>query len=255
MAVKSYVCSAELFANSRILHGIRNKHDVAKLPEHRRQRLIKARSAAERHLDICLRGNQYTKNFAYANLYTHLQIAFAARCLVRLVSLIPDGANVRQIGRDVDRVAQVLTKVPGFQYGTFLRQVLGRARRHKVLPPASRASSPSARTAPLQPMSSLMVETPSSSGVFISDPGSGGPGLNFGISPTNDANPFDFSYADQLFSQPQVDATQSYVSLDDRNLLELWAESQLENGMNNNNGFNIDSWFPFPPLGMETMKI
>lgn len=207
--MKSYICSTELFANSKILHGIRNKHDVARLPEHRRKRLIAARTAAERQLEICLRGKQYTQKFAYANSYTHLHVAFAARCLVRLASLIPDGADTRRIGRDVEQVALVLTKVPGFQYGTYLREVLGRARRHKVLPPASRAPSPSAKHAPLQPMSSMVTETPPSS-VFVSDPGSNGPGLNFGVSPTMD-NPFDFTYAEQLFNQPQVDATQGYV--------------------------------------------
>ena len=39
-----------------------------------------------------------------------LNMAFAARCLIRLVSLIPDGVNTRQIGRDVEKIAQALSQ-------------------------------------------------------------------------------------------------------------------------------------------------
>lgn len=247
MTVVSGLCGAQLFTNSRILHGVRNKQDVARMPEHRRQRLIKARKSAETLIDMCLRGKQYTKNFAFANLYTHLHIAFAARCLIRLTSLVPEGANTRQIGRDVERVAQVLTRVPGFQFAQHLREVLGRARRQKVLPPPSKPASPASRPVALPPMTqtpNIFGETPP--GALSSDPGSA-PGYSFGVSPTVDAHPFDFSYAEQLFSG---DMSLNMVSPDCRQSI---AYKQQDNGPSQSNGWNADSWFPFPPLGESTM--
>jgi len=161
---------------------------------------------------MCLRGQQYTKNFAFANLYTHLHIAFAARCLIRLVSLLPEGANTRQIGRDVEKVAQVLTRVPGFQYATVLREVLGRARRQKVLPPSSRMPSPMPRSTPL-PISQQQQQmwSDSSPGPLFGDAASSS-GFSFGVSPA-EGNPFDFTYAEELFSQPRgMEPAQSFVS-------------------------------------------
>jgi len=238
-------CGAELFTNSRILHGVQSKSDVARMPEHRRARLIKARHAAETLLDMCIRGNQYTQNFSFANLYTHLHVAFAARCLIRLVSLLPEGANTRQIGRDVEKVAEMLTGVPGFQYATFLKDVLRKARRKNVLPPNSRAPSPvrahqalpsgqgslamssmasnqptgrGDMAAPMPPMSGhqLFADTPpgvgSANGMFPDNTSSSGFSFGVGVSPV-EANPFDFSYAEELFSQPRGgDAAQGYVS-------------------------------------------
>jgi len=181
------------------------------MPEHRRARLVKARHAAETLLEMCLRGQQYTKNFAFANLYTHLHIAFAARCLIRLVSLLPEGANTRQIGRDVEKVAQVLTRVPGFQYAKVLREVLGRARRQKVLPPSSRMPSPAPRTTPLPMTAQGQMWNDSSPGALFGDAASSS-GFSFGVSPV-EGNPFDFTYAEELFSQPRAqDLPQSFVS-------------------------------------------
>jgi len=205
-------CGAELFTNSRILHGVRNKEDVTKLPEHRRARLIKARHAAETLLEMCLRGQQYTKNFAFANLYTHLHIAFAARCLIRLVSLFPEGANTRQIGRDVEKVALVLTRVPGFQYAKVLREVLGKARRQKVLPPSSRMPSPAPRNTPLPVTSQSQLWSESSPSGLFGDAASSS-GFSFGVSPV-EGNPFDFTYAEELFAQPRAsEPPQNFVCL------------------------------------------
>lgn len=223
---------------------MQSKADVARMPEHRRARLIKARHAAETLLEMCIRGNQYTQNFSFANLYTHLHVAFAARCLIRLVSLLPEGANTRQIGRDVEKVAEMLTGVPGFQYATFLKDVLRKARRKNVLPPTSRAPSPvrahqalpsgqgslampsttttqqggrGEMAAPM-PMAGhqLFGETPpgvgNSNNVFSDNASSSGFSFGVGVSPV-EANPFDFSYAEELFSQPRGgDTAQGYVS-------------------------------------------
>ena len=77
-------------------------------------------------------------------------MAFAARCLIRLTSLVPEVVDVRQLGKDLEAIAHALTQgehlvrreltpVPGFQYADLLRQVLLKARRENVLPPASPA--------------------------------------------------------------------------------------------------------------------
>jgi len=44
-----------MYADSRILHGVKSKRDVEKMPEERRQRLLKAVKAAETMVDMCLR--------------------------------------------------------------------------------------------------------------------------------------------------------------------------------------------------------
>ena len=55
-AERADVCS--LYCNSRILHDVRNKRDVAQLTEYRRGRLIFAVKAAETLLGMCLRSQQ-----------------------------------------------------------------------------------------------------------------------------------------------------------------------------------------------------
>lgn len=99
-------------------------------------------------------------------------MAYAARFLIRMASLVPDGVNLRQIGRDVEKITIILTQgmsprfryydsledprgkrgvelirsvipvVPGFQFAHLLSNIITRARRQNVLPPLTRPPSP-----------------------------------------------------------------------------------------------------------------
>lgn len=84
-------------------------------------------------------------------------MVFAARFLIRLASLLPDEVDLRQTGRDVEDLASRLDEgvmmccplalrltraVPGFSHGRILQQVLGKARKERVIPPKTQPASP-----------------------------------------------------------------------------------------------------------------
>ncbi|GMK57174.1 hypothetical protein CspeluHIS016_0400080 [Cutaneotrichosporon spelunceum] len=163
---------ALLHTNSRILHGVRSRRDMAHLSEHRAQWLRQALASAQTLVEMALRGEAYATDFAKANYYTHIGVAFAARMVIRLTSLMPDAVDLRQTGRDLEAVTQILAQVPGFQFAQQIRDILGRARRQHVLPPASRGS-PTSGSVPLPDVS--------------------------GAGTTPDGLPLDFFLAEQLF--------------------------------------------------------
>jgi hypothetical protein len=150
---------------------------------------------------MALRGEAYATNFAKANYYTHIGVAFAARMVIRLTSLMPDAVDLRQTGRDLEAVTKILAKgefneiqadpVPGFQFAQQIRDVLRRARRRHVLPPASRGS-PTSGSVPLP-------DTP-------------------GIGTTPDGLPLDFFLAEQLFG----DADAVVAQPDETLALDAW---------------------------------
>lgn len=69
-------------------------------------------------------------------------MAYAARCLIRLASLLPHAANLRQVGKDVESLAGVIAGSRGIQISEQLHHALLRARQDRVLPPSSRIPSP-----------------------------------------------------------------------------------------------------------------
>lgn len=92
--------------------------------------------------------------------------------------------------------------VPGFQFASLLREVIQRARRNKVLPPASRPSSPNRQQLPPPAWPS---PNPSTSAQSTQSANTNTKPQNFGGSfsfdqPTEPFPALDFSYADQLFS-------------------------------------------------------
>ncbi len=101
---------ALLHTNSRILHGVRSRRDMAHLSEHRAQWLRQALASAQTLVEMALRGEAYATNFAKANYYTHIGVAFAARMVIRLTSLMPDAVDLRQTGRDLEAVTKILAK-------------------------------------------------------------------------------------------------------------------------------------------------
>ncbi|BEI86267.1 hypothetical protein CcaverHIS002_0605540 [Cutaneotrichosporon cavernicola] len=184
---------ALLHTNSRILHGVRSRRDMTHLSEHRAQWLRQALASAQTLVEMALRGEAYATNFAKANYYTHIGVAFAARMVIRLTSLMPDAVDLRQTGRDLEAVTQILARVPGFQFAQQIRDILRRARRKHVLPPASRGS-PTSGSVPLPDVSGSGLET------------------------TPDGLPLDFFLAEQLFG----DADAIVAQPDDTLALDAW---------------------------------
>ncbi|WVQ97571.1 hypothetical protein IAU59_004685 [Kwoniella sp. CBS 9459] len=238
-----------LGSNSYIIHGIRSRRDVARLTDERRHWLEEAGRRAHQLVNTCLRGQQYTRNFQY-----DYNIAYAARFLIRMATLMPEVCNLRQIGKDVEQIAVVLTKVPGFQFAHFLQDVIKKARRDQVLPPPSRA--PSRLPSPAKGLTALPWDS-TLPAAGTSDPWSNTMAQNASLVPllTGDANSFgqgltshdDFLYAEHLFANTANTATPSQLlSFDTQTVMS---------GSTADPVFTFDAWFPFPPLDNETSPL
>ncbi|WWC86390.1 uncharacterized protein L201_001266 [Kwoniella dendrophila CBS 6074] len=203
---------AFLSSNSYVLHGIRSRRDVALLTDERRQWLQEAGRKAQQLVNICLRGQQYANSIQY-----DYNIVYAARFLIRMATLVPESCNLRQIGKDVEQVAIMLSKgesidaekvadqvVPGFMFANLLREVVKKARRDQVLPPASRA--PSRLPSPIRNHAAL---PPSDQNSWSS-----------GLTPNT-------SFVPSISSGPDISINVDPAS---------------------GPGFSLDTWFPFPPL-------
>lgn len=155
-----------------------------------------------------------------ANSFSHVGMGYTARFIIRMASLIPTEINLRQVAKDVEALANVLTqggsrssllrprwslvprmssllclirKVPGFQFAHVLLDALKRARREKVLPPPTQPPSPSnGRHDPLE----QNPQAASPAGTF--DPLHGLPPFDYSLDTGGPNAMFDFSFADQL---------------------------------------------------------
>lgn len=148
-------------------------------------------------------------------------------------SLMPEEVNVRKVGRDVEQIAQTLSKVPGFQFAQVLRNVLVKARRKRHLPPASKPASPQRG-----PLALPAFNANSSSPVD----------LNFNTTPTgmsagNESGfttDLDFLYAEQLFSDTTGSMGVGVPGMPPSALNPTSLHDQL---------FPFDGLYSFPPLG------
>jgi hypothetical protein len=122
---------------------------------------------------VCANGKQYRNGLRYAVHYTHVCAAFAASFLIRIARLFPQELNLKKTAKDVDELANVLAEgeslrlrrenpraprlrpVPAGRYARSLRLILRRARRAKVIPAASRATSPQRGLAGLPSMTPI----------------------------------------------------------------------------------------------------
>jgi hypothetical protein len=147
-------------------------------------------------------------------------MGYTARFIIRMASLIPSEINLRQVAKDVEALANVLTqggptsfflrpgwslvsrmsfllclthKVPGFQFAHVLLEALKRARREKVLPPPTQPPSPSnGGQDPLE----QNPQAGSPAGTF--DPLHGLLPFDYSLDTGGPNAMFDFSFADQL---------------------------------------------------------
>ena len=155
--------------------------------------------------------------------------------------------------------------VPGFQYAELLRQVVVRARRENMIPdtPAAPASNPVS-----QYMGDLNVPVPASE---VASSMNGDPNLNFAagaqapIGQQDMGLGFDFSLAEHLLGieAGPVLPHQLYVGLSGERELPVNASARLKvpwQGSHDattsaeglapmDQSYNLDTWFPFPPLG------
>ncbi|KIR69390.1 hypothetical protein I314_00501, partial [Cryptococcus bacillisporus CA1873] len=249
-----------LNANSYVLHDVRNRRDLMKLSEERRHWFQEAGEMAHQLVNTCVRGQQYTENFRYANRLTHYNMVYAARFMIRMASLLPEACDLHKVGRDVEQVAVMLSQVPGFQLAHSLREIISKAKQDHVLPSSlavSRAPSPSLAANSIW----SGANHDGSENYLINELGyksqnrSTNSIQNFEMVTTatdqtpygDDVSCFNFLYADQLFSHYENPPAigQNFALLQDNS----WTETT------GNNVFNFDTtWFPFPPLVDDEMQ-
>ncbi|GFZ52232.1 hypothetical protein JCM24511_10005 [Saitozyma sp. JCM 24511] len=236
-AVEWYNYWDAMYLNSKILYGVRSQKDVASLSKAQLERLVVAIRAAETLIGMGLRSQEYVSRFRYANSFSHVGMGYTARFIIRMASLIPSEINLRQVAKDVEALANVLTQVPGFQFAHVLLDALKRARREKVLPPPTQPPSPSnGRHDPLE----QNPQAASPAGTF--DPLHGLPPFDYSLDTGGPNAMFDFSFADQLLGNldPAAQGLTGRPSNYDTSYIDFNAASQTT--------LNVDDWFPFPPL-------
>ncbi|KAI6031642.1 hypothetical protein BKA83DRAFT_4203353 [Pisolithus microcarpus] len=149
---------AELFHNATALRGINGPEDVQKMPKAQRELAIRSIKVARQGLDITVNSPSYSEGMKYAVHYTHATATFAASFLLRLARLFPNDCDTLEIKNQVERLATMMSYIPGKRYAITLQLMLKRAKKRKA---TSTSRSPNiSREAPRTiPMA---IEQPSS---------------------------------------------------------------------------------------------
>ncbi|KIJ68212.1 hypothetical protein HYDPIDRAFT_106363 [Hydnomerulius pinastri MD-312] len=142
---------AELFHNATALRGINGPEDVQKMPKTQKDLAIRSIKIARQGLEITVNSPSYSEGMKYAVHYTHATATFAATFLLRLARLFPNDCDMQDIRSQVERLAALMSQIPGKRYAITLQLMLKRAKKRKA---ASSSRSPkisrdSQRTIPM----------------------------------------------------------------------------------------------------------
>ncbi|KAG6889913.1 hypothetical protein C0992_003617 [Termitomyces sp. T32_za158] len=135
------------------------------MPPSQRQLAIRSIQIAHQGLDITVNSPTYREGMKYAVHYTHATATFAASFLLRLARLFPNDCNVTEIRSQVERLANLMSQVPGKRYALTLQLMLTRSKKRK---PGSTPRSPNNTREPHWPVP-LPLDHPAG---VMSDPGS-----------------------------------------------------------------------------------
>ncbi|KAI0094371.1 hypothetical protein BDY19DRAFT_912476 [Irpex rosettiformis] len=124
--------TAELFHNATALRGIDGPEDVQNMPVAQRQLAIRSIQIGQQILDITVNSPAYREGMKYAVHYTHATATFSASFLLRLGRLFPDQCDLHDIRVLVERLATLLSEVPGKRYALTLQLMLKRFKRRKT---------------------------------------------------------------------------------------------------------------------------
>ncbi|KAF9229106.1 hypothetical protein BS17DRAFT_771032 [Gyrodon lividus] len=142
---------AELFHNATALRGIKGPEDAQRMPKAQRDLAVRSIQIARQGLDITVNSPSYSEGMKYAVHYTHATATFAASFLLRLARLFPNDCDTQEIRSQVERLAALMSRIPGKRYAITLQLMLKRANKRKA---ASSSRSPkmsrdSQRTIPM----------------------------------------------------------------------------------------------------------
>ncbi|KAF8078785.1 hypothetical protein FPV67DRAFT_1466466 [Lyophyllum atratum] len=144
---------AELFHNATALRGINGPDDVQSMPAVQRQLALRSIQIARQGLDITVNSPAYREGMKYAVHYTHATATFAASFLLRLARLFPNDCNMSEIRTQVERLANLMSEVPGKRYALTLQLMLKRSKKRKA---GSMSRSPKTSREPHRPMAMIM---------------------------------------------------------------------------------------------------
>ncbi|KAF8140417.1 hypothetical protein EV363DRAFT_1393324 [Boletus edulis] len=123
---------AELFHNATALRGINCPEDVQKMPTAQRDLAIRSIQIARQGLDITVNSPSYSEGMKYAVHYTHATATFAASFLLRLSRLFPNDCNVQDVRPPVERLAALMSQIPGKRYALTLQLMLKRGQKRRA---------------------------------------------------------------------------------------------------------------------------
>ncbi|OAX44416.1 hypothetical protein K503DRAFT_765034 [Rhizopogon vinicolor AM-OR11-026] len=144
---------AELFHSATALRGINGPEDVQKMPVTQRELAIRSIRTARQGLEITVNSPSYSEGMKYAVHYTHATATFAASFLLRLARLFPNDCDVQEIRSQVERLAGLMSRIPGKRYAITLQLMLKRAKKRKS---ASTSRSPQIPKEPHRNMSMVV---------------------------------------------------------------------------------------------------
>ncbi|KAI0347809.1 hypothetical protein BDW22DRAFT_1384698 [Trametopsis cervina] len=124
--------TAELFHNATALRGINGPDDVQKMPPAQREFAIRSIIIGRQILDTTVNSPAYREGMKYAVHYTHAAATFSASFLLRLARLFPEECDVHEVRVLVERLAALLSEVPGKRYALTLQLMLKRFKRRKT---------------------------------------------------------------------------------------------------------------------------
>ncbi|KAF8560210.1 hypothetical protein OG21DRAFT_1530421 [Imleria badia] len=134
---------AELFHNATALQGINGPEDVQKMPKVQRDLAIRSIHIARQGIDITVNSPSYSEGMKYGKSvyasmfvtsvhYTHATATFTASFLLRLSRLFPNDCDVQDIRLQVERLAALMSQIPGKRYALTLQLMLKRGQKRKA---------------------------------------------------------------------------------------------------------------------------
>ncbi|RDB29536.1 Transcriptional activator of proteases prtT [Hypsizygus marmoreus] len=147
---------AELFHNATALRGINGPDDVQNMPPSQRQLALRSIQIARQGLDITVNSPSYREGMKYAVHYTHATATFAASFLLRLARLFPNDCNMVEIRNQVERLANLMSEIPGKRYALTLQLMLKRSKKRKG---SSSSRSPKTSREPHRPLA-MVIDHP-----------------------------------------------------------------------------------------------
>ncbi|KAM6498448.1 hypothetical protein JOM56_006396, partial [Amanita muscaria] len=147
---------AELFHNATVFRGINGPEDVQKMPPTQRELALRSINIARQVLDITVNSPTYREGMRYAVHYTHAAATFAASFLLRLARLFPNDCNLDDVRAHVERLATLMSGIPGKRYAITLQVMLKRSKIRK----ASSSRSPQTTHETPRPLAMVTVQPP-----------------------------------------------------------------------------------------------